>query len=168
MGESVNFITKNKKHHTEEEIKHLYKMYLNVWSKNKDLNIFALPFSFFQEICTHKDWEIIEIYPKDTKSNLSCGVLFIHISDKSISPLIFGASSKTEKDSNMYRFVLNTILQQSFSENIDDVFLGITNSSEKRKIGAKQYKTKAYFQVSDHFNDNVIETYSKQVNLVEI
>lgn len=164
--EENNFISKISNPNSNEEIEHLYKMYLNVWSNNKDLNTFALPIEFFNEIANHNDWEIIEIYEENKKE--SCGVLFTHISEHSISPLIIGTSTKICANSNLYRFVLSRILKQSFSKNIAQVFLGISNSSEKRKIGATQFKTKAYFQVSDHYNDSVIETYNKQVNLEKV
>jgi hypothetical protein len=160
--ENSNFVTKVATIQTSDQIEHIYNLYLNVWSKNKDLNTFALPIEFFESIAKHSDWEITEVYEKNSLANLSVAVIFTHVSEKSISPLILGASSNINENSNVYRFVLETVLQQSFNPKLDKVFLGITNANEKRKIGAKQQVMKGYFQVSDHYNDSVISTYSKQ------
>jgi hypothetical protein len=140
-------------------------MYLNVWNKNRDLNIFPLPIELFSKFIEHKDWEVTELFSKCNPKK-SCGVLISHISKNSYSPLIFGSSYESIKIGNLYKFVLFSIVSKSMSTNIDNVFLGITNASEKRKIGAKQFKTKAYFQVSDHYNDGVISTYSQNSKLV--
>ena len=143
-----------------------YKLYLNVWTKNKDLNTFPLPIKFFKSIISHKDWVIVEVYEGNSITKLSCGVIFIHVSEKATSPLILGSSPTDNNSSNVYRFVLDTVLQTTYNSKIDHVFLGITNANEKRKIGAKQHKTAAYVQVVDHYNDSVVSNYSSNTKLV--
>ena len=163
--ENENFIAKVVKPKSEQDVKHYYEMYLSVWRKNRDLNTFALPYELFKNLYTHKDWQFVELFSK-TNLKESCGVLINHMSDESCSPLILGMDYKNITKGNLYKFVLDQILQMSYPKNIKSVYLGITNAKGKRKIGAVQKKTVAYFQVSDHFNDNVIETYNQQVNKI--
>jgi len=163
--EANNFFAQQFKPKSNIEIEHVYNMYLNVWRKNKDLNTFPLTFDLFNSFINHKDWYIVEFFQK-SNPNVSCGVLISHITEKSYSPLIFGANYFDINSGNIYNYLLLQILEKSYNENISTVFLGITNSSGKRKIGAQQFKIKAYVQVNDHYNDSVIETYTKQLNVI--
>jgi len=165
--EDNNFILKKITSKTKENVEHLYSMYLNVWNKNKDLNTFPLPFELFIEFSQHKDWNIVELFSKNNTEK-SCGVLISHLTETTYSPLIFGANYNGVNKGNLYKFLLYSIAKESYTADVDTVFLGITNSSEKRKIGAKQYETKAYFQVADHYNDSVVDTYSNQVKLIKV
>lgn len=163
--EDANFISKIRTCKSKENIEDLYQMYLNVWKKNKSLNTFKLPLDLFNKVSKHKDWKVVEIYSK--RSEKLCGVLISHFKGESYSPLIFGANYDEIKIGNLYKYVLSSIAKESCLKGISNVFLGITNSKGKRKIGAKQFQTKAFFQVSDHYNDSVIETFNKKVSLVK-
>lgn len=148
---------------SEDQVRHWYELYLNVKNTKSELNTFILPFKLFQQIALSNKWEVIELYLKEGSSNYdsknAVSVIFNYISGDSYNPMMIGLDYACS-EFKPYQQTLYTAIKRAEELGLKNVFLGLTASFEKRKLGAKAVPIYAYMQIEDHYNMEVIQSMS--------
>ena len=143
---------------SDDEIKHWYNLYKNVKNKNLDVNTFVLPEKLFHNIAKSRYWDIISINFKPgndhRKEKLPIAVGFSH-RNHNYSPLIMGIDYNYQ-EYKIYKQMLYQFISRALELKAKKVFLGLTTSLEKRKLGAVPMSKVAFVQIKDHYNMSLI------------
>ncbi|MFD0964780.1 aminotransferase class I/II-fold pyridoxal phosphate-dependent enzyme [Pseudofulvibacter geojedonensis] len=143
------------------ELEQCYSLYEQVYNKSLDLNVFKLPFEYFENMCNLNEYDFIKLYlkPEHCKNEQKelVGVLFSHINAQTYNALIVGLNYEYNYKFNVYKQILFKSILRSKQLNCKKLDLAFTAELEKRKIGAKKQKVYAFVQAHEHFNFSVLE-----------
>ncbi len=144
-------------------ITHFYKLYQNVNKNNLALNMFPLPKKVFKEMVNHRHWEFVTLYLKDEynpdKIQDPVGVAFGYKNmNTSYAPAFIGMDYKYARDHQIYRQLLYQTVKRAKMLNFNKLYLGMTASVEKRKLGASIIPKCAYIQAKDNYSLELMET----------
>ena len=148
---------------SDAELDHFMKLFNNVKSKNFDINTFDYPRSFFQSMSTSKNWEFIVIRLNDSSGELNIsepvGVVFCYKNASNhYNPVFLGINYDHQEKYNIYRQSLFQIIKRANAIGSSKVFMGLSATIEKRKLGSRAISKVAYVQAKDNFNMEFIET----------
>lgn len=145
---------------TNEDLVDFYALYLNVKKRNFGLNTFKLPFSLFQEMNSHDQWEVMELKIKQefntSNETKPIGVVFSYRGKNAYCPMLIGMNYDYQKDFKLYKQALYQTVIRAKELDYNQINLGYSASVEKKKVGAVAVKPIAYVQLKDHFNMEVI------------
>ncbi|MCB0643989.1 MAG: GNAT family N-acetyltransferase, partial [Phaeodactylibacter sp.] len=139
-----------------EEIRICYDLYCNVWEQAFEMNVYRLPYSYFESICHHPEYDIIRLYRKGTDTPV--GVMFSHRRDKNYQALIVGLDYRFVRSMNTYKQMLYQTVWRAWELGCEQLDLAFTAELEKKKVGARPEKVCIYVQSMDHFNHAVLST----------
>lgn len=145
------FVTEMATNPTDADIDGWYKLYENVKQRNLSINDFQLPKKLFHKIKASALWDVIEIKSKESGKTVAVGFAY---KNRNYSPVILGLDYEQPK---IYKQLLFQAVMQAIELKSQKIYLGLTASLEKRKLGAKTIKIVAYMQVKDNYNLSVIE-----------
>jgi 7-keto-8-aminopelargonate synthetase-like enzyme len=144
---------------TDADIDTWYALYENVKQRNLAVNDFKLPKKLFQKISASTLWDVIEIKLKETNKTVAIGFAY---KNRNYSPVVLGLDYDYLAEYKIYKQLLFQAVMRAVELKSDKIFLGLTASLEKRKLGAKAIKNVAYMQVKDNYNLSVIELLKSQ------
>ena len=72
----------------DDELDHLYALYLAVQARGRDLNSFPLPKSFLRDMLAHASWELMTLTLKETGAVVAFGAHFVGA--RHYAPMIVG------------------------------------------------------------------------------
>ena len=140
----------------DNELEYIYNLYLNIQLSNLDLNLFALPFQFFKKALNNPNWEFIILKLKENENETALNVpVATCISYKSANnyiPLFAGLDYKYLHSHSNYRQLLYQIIKRAKELNKKKIFLGLTASLEKKRLGAIAKPQVVYIQADDNYN----------------
>jgi 7-keto-8-aminopelargonate synthetase-like enzyme len=142
------------KNPTDDDIDRWYDLYNNVKQRNLTINDFRLPKKLFQKISVSGLWEVIEIKLKETGKTLAIGFAY---KNRNYSPVILGLDYEYLAEYKIYKQLLFQAVVRAIELKSHKIYMGLTASLEKRKLGAKAISNVAYVQVKDNYNLSVIE-----------
>lgn len=148
------FVTEIVTEPTDADIDAWYTLYENVKQRNLAINDFELPKKLFHKIRTSELWDIIEIKLKETGKTIAVGFAY---KNRNYSPVILGLDYDYLSQYKIYKQLLFQAVMRAIEIKSHRIYLGLTASLEKRKLGAKILKNVAYMQVKDNYNLSVIE-----------
>ncbi len=148
------FVTAIATNPTDAEIDNWYKLYENVKQRNLAINDFELPKKLFHKISALPLWDVIEIKLKETGKTIAVGFAY---KNRNYSPVILGLDYDYLAQYKIYKQLLFQAVMRAIELKSQKIYLGLTASLEKRKVGAKPLKIVAYMQVKDNYNLSVIE-----------
>lgn len=144
---------------TEADIDVWYELYSNVKQRNLAVNDFKLPKKLFQKISASALWDVIEIKLKESGKTVAIGFAY---KNGNYSPVVLGLDYEYLTEYKIYKQLLFQAVMRAVELKSNKIFLGLTASLEKRKLGAKAIKNVAYMQVKDNYNLSVIELLKTQ------
>ena len=147
---------------TPQEIKECYELYSNVFEGAYEMNVHQLPFSYFESICSHPEYDIIRLYLNDGPDK-PVAVMFSHKRDANYNALIVGLDYDYVRTFNTYKQILYRTVWRAWDLGCTHLDLAFTAELEKKKIGARPYPVCIYVQSTDHFNQAVIASMAKAV-----
>lgn len=139
---------------TDADIDNWYELYSNVKQRNLTINDFKLPKKLFQKISSSELWDITEIKLKESNKAVAVGFAY---KNRNYSPVILGLDYDDLSRYKTYKQLLFQVVIRAIELKSGKIYLGLTASLEKRKLGAKASKNVAYIQVKDNYNLSVIE-----------
>lgn len=145
------FETKIATNPSDADINAWYALYENVKQRNLSINDFQLPEKLFHKIKDSALWDVIEIKLKESGKTVAVGFAY---KNRNYSPVILGLDYEQPK---IYKQLLFQAIMRAIELKRQKIYLGLTASLEKRKVGAKAIKIVAYMQVKDNYNLSVIE-----------
>jgi 7-keto-8-aminopelargonate synthetase-like enzyme len=137
----------------EKLLQQFYELYLNISRKALEVNVFPLPFKFFQEMASNEQVEFISILPNEvnTEDRAPVGMAINYISGESYHFLLTGMDYEYQGQ-DVYAQILWQIICRARSLNLKHTTLGFTASQNKRKLGAKAIEKVAFVQLNDDYN----------------
>ena len=144
------------------EMQHCYDLYCNVHDRAAELNVYRLPFAFFEQIAQHPDYDIMRLYrkedPEARAAEKPIGVMYSFVKNGLYSALIVGLNYDYLTSHNPYKQMLYQTVQRAWELNCKSLDLAYTATLEKKKVGARPYPSYAYVQSMDHYNQAVLQT----------
>ena len=152
---------------TTEEKQTYYELYENVFDSAFDLNVFKLPYDYFEAMYSNPNYDIIKLYLKpeftdgeSTDKPILVGVLFSYINQSKYNALIVGLDYQYVRTHNTYKQILYQTLLRARQLGCQELDLAYTADLEKKKLGAKAQEVYAYVQAAELFNFHVLESIS--------
>ncbi|MEM6522358.1 MAG: aminotransferase class I/II-fold pyridoxal phosphate-dependent enzyme [Bacteroidota bacterium] len=153
----VTFTKKLENH----ELDHAIKLFKNVKGNNLAINSFDFPDKVFESINHSDQCEFIVLTLKEEYAILNddqdlnqkpvC-VGFCHISEAGLyNPLMIGMDYRYVYKYGIYRQMLYQFVKRARNLNLKQVNLGVSATTEKKKVGATLYPKVAYFQAKDNY-----------------
>ena len=151
---------------SEEKLKELYQLYLNVKKKSLALNTYQLPFKLFKKFNDSACWELIQLDIKpeyvDGKKSVTGFMGYSFKSETGCYCIeLVGIDYELNQEFSCYRMGLYQLVKRSKELNMKKLHLGMTASVEKRKVGAKQTPLIAFIQADSNFNFQIIDNLSQ-------
>jgi 7-keto-8-aminopelargonate synthetase-like enzyme len=144
---------------TPDEIQHYMNLFSNVKRRNFDINVFDYPEKLFSRMSDHSNWEFIVIKLKSDsqRTELPIAVIFAYKSESNnYSPMIMGMNYDYLESHNLYKQALYQIIKRGRELNCKRIYLGLSASFEKKKLGARIIPKVAYVQAKDNYNMELI------------
>ncbi|SEC42093.1 7-keto-8-aminopelargonate synthetase [Tenacibaculum sp. MAR_2009_124] len=154
------FIVSYRKPSSTNELLEMYRLYEQVFEKSYTLNVFKLPFSFFEEMATSASYDFIQLYLKPNDENEMpklVGVMFSIINKNIYNAMIVGLDYKHVYEVNVYKQILYKTLQRAKEIGCSKLDFGFTADLEKKKLGAHPIEVYAYVQAAEHFSHSLLE-----------
>ncbi|GAA4827752.1 aminotransferase class I/II-fold pyridoxal phosphate-dependent enzyme [Algivirga pacifica] len=147
---------------SEEELLHLYELYIKVFERALDLNVFQLPFDYFKAMCQNPNYDIIKMYLKPEQAGTEfpqlVGVMFSYVNEDLYNAMIVGLDYAYVRSHNTYKQILYQTLLRAKQLGCHTLDLAYTAELEKKKLGATAQEVYAYVQAADHYNFSVLES----------
>jgi len=141
---------------TSDERKYGYKLYSNVFDKSYELNVFKLPYSFFELMYEDENYDIIRLYSKESPIH-PISIMFSYVNDTTYNALIVGIDYSNLYRLNPYKQILYRTVQRAKMLGCKSLDLAFTAEMEKKKVGAKVHSVYAYVQAMEHHTDAVLQ-----------
>ncbi|MBK8492725.1 MAG: GNAT family N-acetyltransferase [Saprospirales bacterium] len=95
---------------TAREVRECYELYHNVFDQAYEMNVHQLPFAYFENICSHPDYDIIRLYladdPRPKSEQKPVAVMFSHCKNDNYHALIVGLDYTFVRTHNTYKQIL--------------------------------------------------------------
>lgn len=149
---------------SQGEVTNWYNLYLNVKNKNYELNTFALPVKYFEQLNQDDNWEVIKLSLIDDKdsqlTNNPCCVIFCHKTSEAYIPMIIGLDYTHNPEFSIYRQALYQVVIRAKDLGKEKILLGFSATTEKQKFGAIAMDAFAYMHTNDSYNIEVLSAIS--------
>lgn len=147
------------------EVRECFDLYNNVFEQAYEMNVHQLPFAYFENICSHPDYDIIRLYladdPRPASEQKPIAVMFSHCKNDNYHALIVGLDYDFVRTHNTYKQILYRTVWRAKELGCGHLDLAFTAELEKKKVGARTYPVCLYMQAMDHFNQAVIASMAK-------
>ena len=143
----------------KRELGRFHELYKNVKGRNLGLNTFTYPEGVFREMNTSPQWEFIYLEAGDKTEIEILGVMFCYKnSGLTYVPSLIGMDYGHNREYQTYRQLLYESIKRANQLNFQKVDFGISANFEKKKLGAKLYKRRAYVRSENNFIAEVLES----------
>lgn len=146
---------------SDQELNVLYDLYLNVFDRSYEINVFTLPFSFFQKAAQHPEYEWIRLYLKNEDGSRSAqpvAFLLSFVSGDYCFAMIAGLDYDYVLDYNSYKQLLYKAVMRTKELGCTTLDFGFTAALEKKKVGATAHHVYAYAQAMEHYSLAVLDS----------
>ncbi len=148
------------------EVQHCYDLYCRVHEKSYEMNVYRLPFRFFEAICADPDYDVIRLYladdPRPLTEQKPVAVMYSFVNADAYNAMIVGLDYDYLDSHKIYKQILYQTVQRAWVLKCQTLDLAYTAVLEKKKVGARPQSVCAYTQALDHYNHAVIEAISTQ------
>lgn len=141
---------------SDEELKKVHQLYLNVWEHNIDMNTFPYPIKMLEHMNCSRGWEFILAKSVDTKEIV--GVMLCYKNQRvTYCPSLVGIDYAYTEEFSIYRQLLYQTILRAKNLHFKKIDFGFSASFEKRKLGATTHKRYAFLQAKDNYSLEMIE-----------
>lgn len=143
----------------ETDLDRVFELYLNVKENNLAINNFDYDKSLFKVMNNSNSWKFLLM--KQKGKSLIAGVMFCFINraNNSINPLLIGMEAEGSDRLILYRQLLFQTLITAKNLGFEKVYLGLSASFEKRKLGAEITRKEAYMQTKDNYAIDLLSSF---------
>lgn len=134
---------------SETTLKQLYELYLQVKCGSLSLNTYDLPFELFIEMNKPNAWQFLIL--KDSFTENIVGFVAAYRSGLVYHPMLVGVDKTIDRKKSPYRQLLYRLIDHARKEGYQEVRLGFSADTEKKKFGAIKTEAYSYLQVKDNF-----------------
>jgi len=136
-----------------------YSLYRKVEANNLAINGFPYEKGLFEAMNRHPNWKFM-LFRKKENTALA-GVMFCYEnkSAKAFSPLLIGMEDLREERLPLYRHMLFKTIIHAKDNGFRTVYLGLSATFEKRKLGATIIPKEAYVQSADNYLTDLLQTF---------
>jgi 7-keto-8-aminopelargonate synthetase-like enzyme len=139
---------------SDDELDHLYALYLAVQARGRDLNSFPLPKAFLRDMLAHPSWELMTLRLRETGEVVAFGAHFIGA--RHYAPMVVGLDYDYVRSHGAYRQALRHAVLRARELGSKRVLLGMGATFEKTRFGAHAQDRVAFAQASDHYSSEVL------------
>ena len=139
---------------SDDELDHLYGLYLAVQARGRDLNSFPLPKGFLRDMLAHPSWELMTLTLRETGEVVAFGAHFIGA--RHYAPMIVGLDYDYVRSHGAYRQALRNAIVRARELGSKRVLLGMGATFEKQRFGAHLQERVAFAQAADHYSAEVL------------
>lgn len=150
---------------SEEELKYLYRLYLNVKQRGLDLNTFDLPRNMFSQMMSHPGWEISLFYHREVSDQLPVGFSASYASGGQYVFLLLGLDYRYSVSYGVYRQVLMQTVRRAIDLGCETIYYGFDAVFEKKRFGARPHKPCMYVQSADHYQAELLAQFMAEANV---
>ncbi len=150
----IEFLTSTGRAVSDDELAHLYELYLAVQARGRDLNSFPLPRTFLREMLSHPSWELMTLRLKETGQIAAFGAHFLGA--RHYAPMIVGLDYTVVRTHGAYRQALRQAMLRARALGSKRVLLGMGATFEKTRFGASVQQRVAFAQAADHYSSEVL------------
>ena len=140
---------------TRSEIRQCYDLYCQVHHRSLEINVFRLPFEFFEAMCQHPEYDVLRLYWAEDAHLVAeaspVAVMFSFRSPATYHALMVGLDDRYVRSHGTYKQMLYQTLWRAWECGCLSLDLAFTADQVKKKIGARPHKAFGYLQVNDHF-----------------
>lgn len=157
---SDNFSVAYQKAASDTELRSWYQLYEQVYHKSYKLNVFKLPFHFFQLMNTSDNYDCIQLYlANDEQAQPKLvGVMFSCKQADTYTAMIVGLDYEWVYEYNVYKQILYKTLCRAKELGCKTLDFGFTADMEKKKLGAVAQETYAFVQATEHLSHSLLDT----------
>ena len=155
---AVEYLRSGGRDVSDDELDHLYELYLAVQARGRDLNSFPLPKSFLRDMLAHPSWELMTLTLRETGTVVAFGAHFIGA--RHYAPMIVGLDYDYVRSHGAYRQALRNAILRARELGSKRVLLGMGATFEKTRFGAHVQERVAFAQASDHYSAEVLAALS--------
>ena len=155
---AVEFLRRGGRDVSDDELDHLYGLYLAVHERGRDLNTFPLPKSFLRDMLAHPSWELMTLTLRETGTVVAFGAHFVGA--RHYAPMIVGLDYDYVRSHGAYRQALRNAILRARALGSKRVLLGMGATFEKTRFGAHVQERVAFAQASDHYSAEVLAALS--------
>ncbi len=142
----------------QDELMACYQLYCQVQERGAEINVFRLPFAYFEAICADPSYDIIRLYLRDGAAHAPVAVMFSHVADRRYSALMVGLDYEHLYRHKVYKQILFQTVERARALGCATLDLGFTATLEKKKLGARPQPTCAYVMLDDHYQAEVLHS----------
>jgi hypothetical protein len=139
---------------SDDELDHLYGLYLAVQARGRDLNSFPLPRTFLRDMLDHSSWELMVLRLRETGKVVAFGAHFVGA--RHYAPMVVGLDYDVVRTHGAYRQALRQAILRARDLGSRRVLLGMGATFEKTRFGAHVQQRVAFAQASDHYSSEVL------------
>ncbi|PRQ08534.1 aminotransferase class I/II-fold pyridoxal phosphate-dependent enzyme [Enhygromyxa salina] len=148
------------------ELRACYRLYLEVFERSLEMNVFPLPYRFFAEICANPSYDFIRLYRREDLAEdpgaAPIAVMFSSFDAAQYNALIVGLDYRYVRPLNTYKQILFQTVMRARALGCASLDLAFTASAVKKKVGGVASSARVYMQILDHFNLSVIDSIARK------
>jgi 7-keto-8-aminopelargonate synthetase-like enzyme len=140
---------------SEEELGHLYGLYLQVKRRNLEMNTFPLPEDLLTGLLAAPGWELA-LFRLKADPALPVGFVATFVGETQTVPTFLGLDYRWVRDHGLYRQCLRHTLLRARELGRRRVHLGFGARFEKERFGARPEPSALYMQMRDQYPLDVL------------
>jgi 7-keto-8-aminopelargonate synthetase-like enzyme len=141
-----------------EEILDCYDLYVNVFEKAFELNVFKLPFAFFEAMSRDPSYDVLRLIKRGDAEKKPVAVMWSHAGKERYNALIIGLDYASVASHDVYKQMLYRTVQRARDLGCRTIDLAYTAELAKKKVGARPHPRCAYVQIADHYSQALMDT----------
>lgn len=142
----------------EQALAECYQLYGYVQQRGLDINSFRLPLHLFRNMVQSDGWDIIRLFAHhEQQAEKLVAVVFSYHGQDAYCPMLIGLDYRFIASHKVYKQALYQVVQRARQLQYQQVYMGFTAHTEKRKVGATAIATHGYIQAKEHFSADLIE-----------
>jgi 7-keto-8-aminopelargonate synthetase-like enzyme len=157
----VEVLTSDSPAPSEQLIRDLHALYLNVQQRKHDLNLYPLPMNLWSEMLKHPGWELLvfRISPEHggDPDGRPAGFMSCYLGEDHYVMSMVGIDSQYTESHHVYRQTFYQSIKRAIQFQRRTVYMGIDANKEKQRFRATTHSSYMYYQTSDHYNFHVLE-----------
>jgi len=148
------------------ELRAVYQLYLQVFERSFEMNVFRLPFRFFAEVASNPCYDFIRLYLREGRAEGASvepvAVMLSNFDTQQYNALIVGLDYRYVRQLDTYKQILFQTVMRAKELGCMDLDLAFTASAVKKKVGGVASSARVYVQLLDHFNVSVIDAITRR------
>lgn len=142
---------------TPEEMLDCYDLYVNVFDKAFELNVFRLPYAFFEAMCKDPIYDVLRLVKRGDPEKKPVAVMWSHAGKERYNALIIGLDYAAVASHDVYKQMLYRTVLRARELGCSTIDLAYTAVLAKKKVGARPHPRCAYVQIADHYSQALME-----------